>query len=91
MANTCSSAFHDDPLHPSPAQRENIYHVDVHVQVTAMSLASRVGLTICSGSHSSFIHLLFNCMALTSFGMLSVVSFEDELHGFSQHRLRLYG
>lgn len=35
MADTRSSAVYDDPLYPPPSQRENVYHVDVHVQVSS--------------------------------------------------------
>lgn len=43
MADTYSSAFYDDPLHTPTSQRENIYHVDIHVQVST-SLPSWVYL-----------------------------------------------
>lgn len=34
VADTRFAALHDDTLHPPPAQRENVYHVDIHVQVS---------------------------------------------------------
>lgn len=77
VADTRPSAFHDDTLHPPPSQRKDVYHVDVHVQVSSgICLPPRVArFTIVYpffDSHSSFVHLLFNCMALTSFGMLNI-------------------
>jgi hypothetical protein len=45
-------------------------------------------------SHSSFLHLLFNCMALTSFGTLALTESGSEIHLTlfdPQHRPLLLG
>lgn len=70
MADTRPSAIHDVPFHTPPSQWEDVHDVNVDVQVTAPSLfLFRSGLSNDSFSHSSFVHLVFNCMALTSFGV----------------------
>jgi hypothetical protein len=74
MADTCSSAFYDGPLHPPSSERENVYHVDIHVQVSFTFILLLCSLvTVDLASHSSFVHLIFNCMALTSFGMFVLI------------------
>lgn len=35
MADTYSSAFYDGPLHAPTSQWENVYHVDIYVQVSS--------------------------------------------------------
>jgi hypothetical protein len=91
MADTCSSALYDGPLHTPTSQRKNVYHVDVHVQVSSSIPFLGLLMTVYLGSHSSFMHLIFNCMALTSFGMLTPSSSEIILTLDPQHRLHPRG
>lgn len=48
VADTYSSTVYDDPLLPPTSQRENIYHVNIHVQVSS-SLPSWVLVTVYFG------------------------------------------